>query len=94
MPAIVWLQVETKIGIVGACLPMMPPLIRLLRETLGMPSFMRRIDELIRSWFTRTSGMSDSSQSPIINHGGNSKILNAGDDKETNSPGSVSEAWA
>ena len=56
--AVIWLQVETKLGIVSACLPILPPLLRRISKTVTIPSFISSMHTSLHSRFTRFSAAS------------------------------------
>ena len=66
--ATIWLQVETKIGIVSACLPILPPLFRHISKSIKVPTFISQIHTSVHSRFTRLSEPASTGKTPPESH--------------------------
>lgn len=54
--AIIWLQVETKIGILSACLPVLPPLCRRVGKSIHISSYFSHMHTSLHSRFSKLRG--------------------------------------
>ena len=54
--AVIWLQVEVKLGIFSACLPILPPLLRRVAKSVRLPSYISHMSSSIHSRFSKVGG--------------------------------------